>query len=62
MLVSFTVCFYLPFAFTIISHSRRLVKNGESLGAFITSMMSAGHEVDVGGRDPSAKTTHWIIH
>ena len=28
--------FYLLFAFTIIHGSRRLAKNGEGLGAFIT--------------------------
>ena len=53
--------FYLPFAFTIIHRSRRPAKNWEGLEAFITWMTSGGCNVDVGGRGPTAKTTHKII-
>jgi len=40
--------FVLLFAVTITYRSRRVEKNGEGLGAFITQMTSGGYEVDVG--------------
>ena len=42
------------------TQKRKSEKNGEDLVSSITCVMSGGHENDVRGRGPTAKTTHWI--
>ena len=43
--------------FHIIHRNGEVVKDGEGLGTLITSMMSGGCEVDVGGRGPHLNKT-----